>query len=149
MSSPKEVVERQLLRGRNQGFLTMIGRTSVFSRITLDLTPFLAIILKEHSELQEVLWRSSFRLLAHPVLFCILQHNKVTGKEGFRPKAEVLIALKQMTFGTAGITFTDYFQMSDTIARNSMKELLQHHLFISRVMGQVPSTNKVKCHTPQ
>jgi hypothetical protein len=55
--------------------------------------------------------------------FFTLQHNNVTGKEGIRPEAKVLIALKQMAFGTAAIAFTDYFQMSDTTARNSMKEL--------------------------
>jgi len=55
--------------------------------------------------------------------FFTLQQNNVTGKDGIRPEAKILIALKQLAFGTSAIAFTDYFQMSDTTARHSMKEL--------------------------
>jgi Plant transposon protein len=55
--------------------------------------------------------------------FTRLQRNKCTGKEGIRPEAKVLIALKQLAFGVSGIAFADYFQMSDTTARKCMKDL--------------------------
>jgi hypothetical protein len=55
--------------------------------------------------------------------FTLQQHNKVTGKAGIRPEAKVLIALKQMVFGVAGIATTDYFQMSDMTARKCLKDL--------------------------
>jgi Plant transposon protein len=52
-----------------------------------------------------------------------LQYNKVTGEPGIHPEAKVLIALKQLAFGTSGIAFLDYFQMSDTSARKCLKDL--------------------------
>jgi hypothetical protein len=55
--------------------------------------------------------------------FFVLQRNKVTGELGIRPEAKVLIALKQLAFGSSTIAYIDYFQMSDTTGRKCFKDL--------------------------
>jgi Plant transposon protein len=47
--------------------------------------------------------------------------NKVTGEPGIYPECKVLIALKQLAYGTSSTAFMDYYQMSDTTARKSLK----------------------------